>query len=285
MLVNLKSLLAEADAAGRAVGSFNAYSRETARGVLAAARRSGSPVALAFGAAYLRNLDFPEIAAEARREAEAADVRFALHLDHCSDAELVRRALDAGFTSIMYDGSALPFAENAANTAAVVRLAEGYGASVEGELGSIGAGGGSAEGAGAGPEALTDPGQAAGFVDATGVDALAVSIGTVHGFYKAAPRIRLDVLEAIRAATPIPLVLHGGSGTPEPILLACMERGIRKINVNTELSRYTVAKLAEEIAAHPAIHLSELSLLQIEFFAEAVAPFIELFSLRRGKGI
>lgn len=282
MLVSLSPLLREAASSGSAVGSFNVYSRETARGALLAARRAGASIALSFGAAYLNNLSFEEIAAEAMREANAADLRFCLHLDHCSDLDLVRRALDAGFTSVMFDGSALPFSQNVSRTAEAVRAAATYGASVEGELGALAAGSGSTEGRADDRELLTDPRSAAAFVEETGVDALAVSIGTVHGFYKGVPNIRLDVLEAIRDAVRVPLVLHGGSGTPEPVLEACIERGIRKINVNTELSFHTVGRLADAIVNDRSIHLSKLSLLQIEFFAEAVAPFIELFGRRRG---
>jgi fructose-bisphosphate aldolase class II len=280
----MKELLSLAEARRCAVGSFNVYSRETARGAIAASLRTREPIVVAFGAAYLINMDFPEIAAEVRNFIGRSEIPVALHLDHCRDLDLIRKALDAGFSSVMFDGSALHFAENAEKTAAAVALAEGYGASVEGELGSLSAGEGSQEGGADDVQKFTDPVQAKDFVALTGVDALAVSIGTVHGFYKGKPDIRTEILDSIRGATDIPLVLHGGSGTPERILLDCIAKGIRKINVNTELSFHTVSRMASAIAANPNIHLSALMLKQIEYFEEAVVTYIELFSLRRDAG-
>jgi fructose-bisphosphate aldolase class II len=276
----MKPLLAEAASRGTAVGSFNVYSRETVRGAVNAAVRSSEPIILAFGAAYLEQLSFEEIAGDVRRAAGAAAVPAALHLDHCRDLDVVRAALDSGFTSVMYDGSALPFAENVRKTAEAVRLAAAYGASVEGELGSLAAGAGTNEGSAADIQLFTDPGQAERFAAETGVDALAVSIGTVHGFYKAAPDIRIDILAAIGGRTRVPLVLHGGSGTPERILIDCIRSGIRKINVNTELSAYTVSGLGEAIKENPSIHLSRLASRETALFEEIVSKYIELFGLR-----
>ena len=177
----------------------------------------------------------------------------------------------------MYDGSALPFEENAANSKLVADYAHAKDVSVEAELGSLALGEHSNETDIDHGQAYTDPVKAKEFVEITGIDALAVSIGTVHGMYKGTPNIRVDILKEINAAVSVPLVLHGGSGTPEEILLECIDNGICKINVNTEISQYTVKKLGNIISQEPNTHLSKLTLLQSEYVSEIVEKYMELF--------
>lgn len=212
---------------------------------------------------------------------EYPDLSMVLHLDHCDDPEIIRQAVEAGFTSVMYDGSRLPYAENLSNTAAVVKEAHAAGVSVEAELGSLASGASSHEGSASDRENYTDPAQAAEFVSLTGIDALAVSIGTVHGLYRGTPKIRIDILREIADAAPVPLVLHGGSGTPESDLLACIAEGIAKINVNTELSLEAVSKIREALTtANPADglpHLSRLALIEREAVRQKAAHYIRLF--------
>lgn len=276
MLVNLKEIVAPAYEGRYAVGSFNCYSYETFRGCIAAGEETGTPVIAAFGAAYLANMSLDTAHAIVASLARAASIPVCLHLDHCSDLDVIHRAIAAGFGSVMYDGSALPFAENVANTRTVCRAAHACGVSVEAELGSLAVGAESHEGRAEDVEQYTDPQTAREFVAETGADALAVSIGTVHGLYKGKPHIRTDILEEIQRAVDVPLVLHGGSGTPENDLRACIARGIAKINVNTEISQAVVAQTAE-LLTHERPHYSVLSLRQVEYVKDAVKKYIEMF--------
>ena len=166
--------------------------------------------------------------------ARRATVPVALHLDHGDTFERVMGCIAAGFTSVMLDASQLPLAENIAATQEVVRAAHAAGVSAEAELGRIG---GSETGVDLSDDesALTDPDEARAFVDATGVDALAVSVGTVHGFYKGEPKVRLDLLEKIAEKVSIPLVLHGGSGTPDDVVREAIRLGVAKVNICTEV--------------------------------------------------
>jgi len=278
VLVNLKTILEGTREDKRAVGSFNVYSYETIQGVAAAVKKADKDAIISFGASYLVNMSLDTVVAIVKEVADSLDRNVALHLDHCNNIEIIKKAIDAGFTSVMYDGSALEFEENVANTKTVCEMAHAKNVSVEAELGSLALGEHSNETDIDHGQAYTDPANAKEFVERTGVDALAVSIGTVHGMYKGTPNIRIDILEAIAKEVSIPLVLHGGSGTPEETILKCIDNGICKINVNTEISQYTVAKIAEKISAEPNTHLSKLTLLQAEYVSEVVYKYIELFN-------
>ena len=277
MLVNLGSLLGEAQKGNFAIGSFNIYSYETIRGVMNAAVELDKPAIVAFGANYLKNMDLESVHDIVVNLSKSCSNPVALHLDHCKSIDTIREALAAGFTSIMYDGSALPYEENVKNTAEVVRMAHAAGASVEAELGSIKAGQDTNEEDAA--EIYTDPAVARDFVERTGVDCLAVSIGTVHGLYKGTPRISIDTLKAIKQEVSVPLVLHGGSGTPEATIRECIENGICKINVNTEISVYTVDMLAAKLSAEgKKPHLSQLCLAEVEAVSEVVKKYMRFFA-------
>ena len=277
MLVNLVSMLGEAQKGNFAIGSFNIYSYETIRGVMNAAVELNKPAIVAFGANYLKNMDLGSVHDIVVNLSKSCSNPVALHLDHCKSIDTIREALAAGFTSIMYDGSALPYEENVKNTAEVVRMAHAAGASVEAELGSIKAGQDTNEEDAA--EIYTDPAVARDFVERTGVDCLAVSIGTVHGLYKGTPRISIDTLKAIKKEVSVPLVLHGGSGTPEATIRECIENGICKINVNTEISVYTVDMLAAKLSAEgKKPHLSQLCLAEVEAVSEVVKKYMRFFA-------
>lgn len=203
------------------------------QGVLGACEQARCPAMLlvwAPGANYI-GLDVcvDLVASFARR----ASVPVVLHLDHGQDEETVRRALELGFTSVMFDGSAHPLDENIRRTRAMAELAHGRGATIEGELGSFGQ-----EQAEAGGEShLADPDEAARFVRETGVDILAPAVGNAHGFYKAPPKLRFDLIERIAAATGVPLSLHGGTGIPFEDVRRAGELGMRKMNVASQLHR------------------------------------------------
>lgn len=279
MLVNLADILKDAYRGHYAVGAFNGYNYETFAGIIAAGTETNTPVILAFGAKYLQNMSLETAYALAASLGGKGETPVCLHLDHCSDLDTVFRAIRAGFGSVMYDGSALPFAENVKNTKLVCRFAKACGVSVEAELGCLAAGEQSHEGSAADVAAYTEPVQAAEFVAATGVDALAVSIGTVHGLYKGEPNLRLDILAAINKLVAVPLVLHGGSGLAARDIAGCIGQGIAKINVNTEISVYTVAKTREMLASGQP-HFSELSLRQEEYVKDIVKKYVAFFSRR-----
>ncbi len=279
MLVNFEDMLRIAYSNHYAVGSFNGYNYETFRGIIAAGAETNMPVILALGGKYLQNMPLEAAYALAKSLGGDSEALLCLHLDHCSELDTVFRAIRAGFGSVMYDGSALPFAENVQNTKLVCQMAHACGVSVEAELGCLAAGDRSHEGSTADRQIYTQPALAEQFVAATGVDALAVSIGTVHGLYKEEPDIRLDILAQIKDRVAVPLVLHGGSGLAEKDILGCIARGIAKINVNTEISVYAVEKTAVLLAADKP-HFSELSLRQTGYVKEVVKKYIAFFSRR-----
>jgi ketose-bisphosphate aldolase len=275
MMVPMNRLLSDAQAGKYAVGAFNVYNYETIRGVIEAGAESGVPVIVAFGERYLENMGFDEAAALVRILAERSGVPTALHLDHCKSVDHVLQAIRAGFSSVMYDGSSYAYEENVAQTSLVVRCAHAVGVSVEAELGAIALGDRSNE---EGAEQIyTDPAQAADFVARTGVDSLAVSIGTVHGMYKGEPKIDVDVLKRIHARVSAPLVLHGGSGTPEGVLRECIRNGICKINVNTEISSFVVDQYKALLASGVDYHFSQLSQKSVGYVKEVAGKYIRIF--------
>jgi len=268
-------MLKSAQEERRAIASINVYSFESIRGALLAAQKCRTPVILAFAVRYLNNLSLQQVVQMAQSCGKDVDIPYALHLAHCSQPEIIRMALDEGFSSVMFDGSRLSFEENVSVTTQVVNWAHDMGASTEAELGAICTGLNSAEDSGH-EQHYTNPKQAKEFVQRTGVDALAVSIGTVHGMYKGTPHIRLDILADIRKETDVPLVLHGGSGTGKELLRQTIREGICKVNINTELSMHCVAGMRKAIEENSSIHLSKLSLMQIDLFAEAVEKYINI---------
>jgi fructose-bisphosphate aldolase class II len=278
MLTNLKTILDVAYANKYAVGSFNGYNSETFRGIIEAGKETKTPIILAFGAKYLTNFSLESAAALTKSLAEDLDIPVCLHLDHCSDMDVVFRAIKAGFGSVMYDGSMLPYEQNLANTKKVCEVAHACGVSVEAELGSLAAGDKSHEGSADDKEVYTDPKLAKEFVEITKVDALAVSVGTVHGLYKGKPNIRFDILEEINKEVGIPLVMHGGSGIPEEDILKSIANGISKINVNTEIATYAVEQTAKYLQEKQP-HFSVLSLKQEEFVKDIVKKYIAFFGM------
>jgi len=276
MLTNLSSILSEAYSQKYAVGSFNGYNSETFRGIIEAGKETNTPIILAFGAKYLKNMSLDMASAIVKSIACDIDIPVCLHLDHCSDMNVIFKAIKAGFGSVMYDGSMLPYEENLKNTKLVCEVAHACNVSVEAELGSIAAGERSHEGSAEDKEVYTDPALAKEFVERTKVDALAVSVGTVHGLYKGKPNIRIDILEEINKQVAIPLVLHGGSGIPEEDILKCIANGIAKINVNTEISTYAVEETTKYLQSEQP-HFSVLSLKQEEYVKEIVKKYITFF--------
>lgn len=230
MLVSLKTVLDIAEAKQCAIPAFNVYNAETALGILRAAEEANSCVILQMYSRLFSNSEaeflMPALVAAARR----ASVKVALHLDHGADLNVVAKALRWGCTGVMRDASTSPFEENVQILKHVVELAHAVGVQVEGELGHIGV---AKDGV---PTDYTRADEAAEFVQKTGVDALAIMVGTAHGHYKQAPVIAVDRIREIHRALPgCSLVLHGGSGVPDDQITAAIEAGIRKINFGTDV--------------------------------------------------
>jgi fructose-bisphosphate aldolase class II len=250
-LVTLKELLADAVKRGYAVGSFNMVSFGFLNGILEAAEEEKSPVILSIAEVHLPHMKVEQFVPAAIQSAQNAQVPVAIHLDHGMHFDTVIKAIRWGFSSVMYDGSERPYEENLNTTRLVVRIAHAAGVSVEAELGRVGGVEASGtEGAGA-REFFTDPGLAAEFVNETGVDALAVSIGNAHGFYKSAPKLDYALVKKIRSAVGVPLVLHGGSGIPDESIIKAIRLGISKINFFTEMSFAAVKRIEEFMRTSP----------------------------------
>jgi fructose-bisphosphate aldolase, class II len=243
------ALLTEAAGLGRAVGAFNVLHLETAEAIVAGAETAGLPVILQLSqncVAY--HGAFRPIAGAMLEVAAASAVPVAVHLDHAEDEELVGMALAAGFDSVMFDGSTLPDAENVAATRRVVAGAHALGIGVEAELGEIGG----KDGAHA-PGVRTDPDDARAFTEATGVDALAVAVGSSHAMLERTADLDLDLVARLHDAVPVPLVLHGSSGVADDRIAAGIARGLVKINVSTHLNAVFTARLRAALAADPSV--------------------------------
>jgi fructose-bisphosphate aldolase class II len=242
VLVPGRELLALAVSRRRATGSFNTYNLEITRAILRAAEAQGQPVFLAVGSGALDYGGFVPLSQLVLAAAREARVPVAVHLDHSPDVATVARCAEAGFTSIMIDGSQLPFEENVALTLGARAAARGL--TLEAELGGV-AGEEDRSGDQSTGIPMTDPEQAARFVSETGIDSLAIAIGNAHGFYKGDPRLDFARLEALWKRVPVPLVLHGASGISDDDLRRCVSLGVRKINVNTEI-RFTLFQSLEQ---------------------------------------
>ncbi|MEV0641718.1 class II fructose-bisphosphate aldolase [Streptomyces sp. NPDC050619] len=237
MLLHGTDALKQAASAGQALAGFVAYNLETVQGITAAAEATGRPVLIQAGASPFKHAGRHALMRLAWDAADRSTARLGVHLDHSRDLDEITACLEAGYTSVMVDGSHLPFAANIALTRETVRRARDHGAWVEAELGALPGDEDVSTDAIAQSAAMTDPAQAAEFAAATGVDALAVSVGNVHGFTKDPVRLDLDRLAAIHQVVPVPLVLHGASGLPVAQLHGALARGVAKVNVNAELRR------------------------------------------------
>jgi len=219
-----------------AIPAFSIYNLEQALAVCAAAEQEGLPALVQAGSSAFGYAGREPLAALALAAAEASSAEIGVHLDHATDVDEIRFCLERGYTSVMYDGSALPLRENIARTREVVAAAAAHGAWVEGELAGFAGNEDESLPSGAATE-LTDPDDAARFVEETGVAALAVAIGNVHGIPTAPVRLDLDRLAAIHDRVEVPLVLHGASGLPAEEVNDAIALGVAKLNVNTELRR------------------------------------------------
>lgn len=229
MLTGMKEMLKAAEERKCAIPAFNVYNAETALGIIFAAEEANASVILQMYSRLFTNYEAKFLIPSILQAAHDSKVKLAFHLDHGASDEAVCRALRWGCTSVMRDASTLPFEENVKVLKNVVHFAHEVGVDVEGELGHIGV---AAEGVGT---AYTKVDEAVRFVDETGVDALAIMVGTAHGHYKQAPVLAIDRIAEIHAATKAHLVLHGGSGVPDEQIRAAIKAGISKINFGTDV--------------------------------------------------
>lgn len=233
-LINPSNFILAAQQKGIAIASFNVHNMETIQAVIEGAAEERSPVIIQTTPGTLKHAGIPSIAANVKAEAERYDIPIALHVDHCPSFETIIQCIRYGYTSVMIDGAYLNYEDNLDLTRKVVEMAHFANVCVEAELGKIG-----------GTEddmtldereaTFTVPKEAEAFVKATGIDTLAIAIGTAHGMYKGVPKLDFERLSAIRALVNLPLVLHGASGVPDNSVKEAIKRGICKINIATEL--------------------------------------------------
>ena len=248
-LVSSAEVLLPARQAGRGVGAFNVIQLEHAEALVAGAERAASPVILQISqnaARYHGSLEPIGLATLAVARASTAPV--VVHLDHATDEALVDAALELGFPSVMFDASVLDYAENVARTAEVVRRAHDAGVWVEAELGEVGG----KDGVHA-PGVRTDPREAAAFVEATGIDALAVAVGSSHAMTSRTAALDFERIGELAGAVTVPLVLHGSSGVPDADIARAVTAGLTKINIATHLNVTLTSALRSYLGEHPDV--------------------------------
>lgn len=250
-LVNLRDMLEHAYRHRYAVGAFDLVSLDFLEAIIAAAERKRAPVILSLAESHFEHYDFELAMAATVAAARRARVPVAIHFDHGASLESAARAINLGCTGVMVDASTAAFEENIARTRAVVEMARGCGVPVEGELGYVAGVEGEDAEKHPGEIVYTAPDEAAEYVRRTGVDFLAVSVGTVHGRLRGEPRLDVDRLAAIDAALGIPLVIHGGTGLGDAQFRALIERGVAKINYYTALADAAAASMRAAVAADP----------------------------------
>ncbi len=275
MLVNMKEMLAKAQKEQYGIGFFNAVNVEMARAIIETAEELRAPVIVGTAEVLLSAMSLERVAEYLIPMAQKAGVPVAVHYDHCLTFEKCMEALKLGFSSVMYDCSTASYEENLDRVAEMVRVCHGMGVTVEGELGHVG----DNEGAGKlenPSDYFTDPAVAADFVRKTGVDALAVAVGNAHGDYKFPPKLDFSRITAIREATGIPLVLHGGSGLSDDDFREAVRRGVCKINIFTDLDKAGKAGI-EKGLKNGAASMMGLIPYEIEAMKEVVRNKIGLF--------
>jgi fructose-bisphosphate aldolase class II/tagatose 1,6-diphosphate aldolase GatY/KbaY len=263
--MKLQDKLKELKKSGKAILATNFYNLETLKGVLQAARNTELPVILQLSKSSIGYMGLNMAVSMARRGLEDYKVEGWLHLDHGDSLELVKSCLAAGFDSVMIDASEKDFDTNVRISAEAVAMAKKYGANVEAELGFVAKLGQRQTGS------FTSPEEARKFVELTGIDALAIAIGSAHGFYKEKPNLRIDILQQIKEATPVVLVLHGSSGIPHPMLKEAVSHGITKINLATEIKDAFITSIKSRLMKSDEIDLRVVFPVGIKAVTELVS--------------
>jgi fructose-bisphosphate aldolase class II len=249
-LVTVKTLLEAADKGKYAVGAFNCNNMEIVQAIVAAAEAEKSPVIIQASQGAIKYAGLDYVVALCNAAAKNASVPIALHLDHGTDMDQIIKCIVGGFTSVMFDGSSKPFEENVAMTKKVIEIARAAGVSTEAELGKLG---GIEEHINVSERdaMMTDPEEARRFVEETGVDSLAVAIGTAHGQYKFPPKLDFERLKRIKELVDVPIVLHGSSGVPAEDLVTAISLGVRKVNIDTNIREAFCWTLRDAIMKNP----------------------------------
>jgi len=280
MLVNMNDVLKPAQKGKYAVGLFNAVNLELARGIIAAAEQTHSPVIMGTAEVLLPYGPLDEVSYYLIPMAKKANVPVVVHLDHGLNKETCIKALELGFTSIMYDCSTDPYEVNVEKVREMAEIAHAYGATIEGELGHVGDNEGSAEGNShmADPSKyFTDPKMAKDFVEKTKVDALAIAVGNAHGAYKLPPKLDFERIKTIAKTVDVPLVLHGGSGLSDNDFKKAIELGISKVNIFTDIN---IAAVKAQFRQFTSIDKGIIDLIPaaVEAIKQEVVKKLELFS-------
>ena len=277
-LVTMKALLERAENEHRGIGAFSVGNMEMVRGAVQAAEDLDTSIILQIAEVRLKHSPLEYMGPMMVQAAREAKVDIAVHLDHGLTETVVQKALDFGFTSVMFDSSTYSFEENIERTKKIVGLAAEYGVTVEAELGLVG---GSEDGTMDHGIRCTNPDDAKIFCERTGIDALAVAIGNAHGNYPSAPKLAFDVLEQIHAKTNIPLVLHGGSGITDEDFQKAISLGIVKVNIATASFNRLVMR-AEEYLQTPEMHnYFALNEAMVRGIYENVAHHIKVFNCEK----
>ena len=255
-----------------AVGHFNIHNLEFTRAVVRAAESERSPAVLAVGMLSIKYMGLEALINACKVISMETDVPIAIHLDHARDVAIVKQALSLGINSVMFDGSALTYEENVDKTSQVVMMAHDCGATAEGEVGIIPHGGATVN-----KDDMTDPTMAVEFAERTGVDFLAVSLGSVHGMKTAGASLDQELLQSLHRQVPVPLVLHGASGVVDDHLANAVANGIRKINVNTRLKVVLKKFFTSRLTNKQEADLLEDYELGMDAVAKAVAERMRLF--------
>ena len=276
-LVTMKKLLEQASKERRGVGAFSVGNMEMVKGAVQAAEEMNTPIILQIAEVRLPHSPLALMGSMMVQAAKEAKVDVAVHLDHGLTVETVKKALELGFTSIMFDSSNYSFEENIERTKEVAELAKGYGATVEAELGLVG---GSEDGSEDHGIRCTDPEDAKVFCERTGIDALAVAIGNAHGNYPVAPTLAFDVLEEIEKRTEVPLVLHGGSGITDDDFRRAISLGIVKVNIATASFNQLTKRAEEYFQTEGAHNYFKRNEAMVQGTYENVRHHIEVFNCR-----
>lgn len=285
MLVNMNEVLLPAKQHKYAVGLFNAVNLELARGIIAAAESTGSPVIMGTAEVLFPYGPLEEVSYYLLPMAKKAKVPVVIHLDHGLNKETCLKALELGFTSIMYDCSTDSYDENVKKVKEMADIAHSYGATIEGELGHVGDNEGSAEGSShlTDPSAFfTDPKMAKDYVEKTGVDALAIAVGNAHGAYKLPPKLDFERIRTISKTVNVPLVLHGGSGLTDNDFRQAIQEGISKVNIFTDIN-VAAAKAAFDHFTDANKGITDLIPAQVEAIKQETIKKMQLFDAV-GKG-
>jgi len=277
-LVNLSTVLKQAMQQGCAVGCFNMVDINSLEAIINGAVKLNSPVIVSVAEIHFPYVDIEKYSSVICHLANQASVPVVLHLDHGQTLDAIMKAMRHGFTSVMFDGSQLPLEENIARTTEIVRFAHAVGVSVEAELGHVGGAEGQSEVGDYDTGLLTDPLQAAAFVRSTGVDALAVAVGSAHGVYKRKPQLDFQRLTRIKELTDVPLVLHGGSGISDEDFRQSIACGIHKINVYTDLSLQANKAIKEALNENPGLAYPDIKAVARQAMEKVVMEKIKVFA-------